>query len=86
MPNTCASGVLSTPTVGPMTCQTTVTFTPPSAGVKPGSLNTPAGPDVALTGAGVAGPTPPPAQTKKKCPKGKKLKKGKCVKKKKKKK
>ena len=71
-PNTCATGTLFTPTVGSMSCQTTVTFTPASAGVKPGSLDTASGPDIALTGTGVAGPAPTPAKKKKKCKKKKK--------------
>jgi len=48
---------------------TTVVFTPPSEGPKSGTLDT-TGPDVALSGIGVALPTPtaPPAG-KKKCKK-----------------
>ena len=79
LPNTCLAGVLVTPTFpSSAPCSTTVTFTPTSAGAKSGSLNLPSGPDVALTGTGVAPPVV--------CKKGQKLKNGKCVKKKKKRK
>jgi hypothetical protein len=68
--------VLATPNfLGSNVCVTQVTFTPTSAGTKTGSLDTPSGPDVALTGIGVAtgkktpGATTPGQTTTKKCKK-----------------
>jgi hypothetical protein len=88
-PNTCAAQVLVTPSGGAAACTSTVVFTPTSAGAKTGSLTTPSGPDIALSGTGVAPAAPTAggvAGKAKKCKKGQKLKKGKCVKKRKKKK
>ncbi len=71
-PNTCASSVLVTPlgTSPPATCVVTVNFTPGSAGLKSGSVTLPTGPDIALSGTGVA--PPQPAGKAKKCKKKKK--------------
>ena len=96
-PNDCNGGTLSTPDVFDPTdfCSTTVTFSPATAGAKAGSLTLPSGPDISLSGTGVANETtvmtPPTTSPPKKCKKGFKKKKKvkgkvKCVKKKKKKK
>jgi hypothetical protein len=88
--NTCAAGSLTTlffPSEA--SCTTQVTFTPTAAGAATGSLNTPTGPDIALSGTGLGGatnPTTPATPPGKKCKK-KKGKKGaaaakKCKKKK----
>jgi hypothetical protein len=88
-PNTCASGNLMTFTFpGSATCTSTVAFTPASAGPKTGTLVLPDGPDVALSGAGVAIPDPGVPGKGKKCKKRKKrsaaaAKKKKCKKRKK---
>ena len=53
-PNTCVTGLLTTIQVLDLsTCQSTVTFTPASAGAKSGSLNLPSGPDIPLSGTAV---------------------------------
>jgi hypothetical protein len=75
--NSCVAQVLVTPVFGvPASCVTQITFTPTSAGTKTGSLDTPSGPDVALSGSGVATgkggqgtTTPGQTQTGKKCKK-----------------
>ena len=82
--NTCTTVFLMTVLFpGPVSCTSTVSFTPPGAGAFTGSLNTsePGAPDVALSGTGAspAAPTVPTAQTpaaggvpaKKKCKKKK---------------
>ncbi len=76
------------------TCTIMVRFTPLASGPRTGTLSTggPGDPTAALSGSGprippapvVVTTTPPPAG-KKKCKKGRKLRKGKCVKKKRKK-
>jgi hypothetical protein len=88
-PNSCSTGFLSTfifPSSA--TCTSTVTFTPMSGGAKTGTLATPTGPDVSLSGTGVAtqAASPAPVGAKKKCKKAKRkasaTKKKKCKKRK----
>jgi hypothetical protein len=75
-PNTCSSGFLQTTFfVTPATCETTVVFSPVAATAHTGLLATPNGPDIALSGTGVAPASTPPAPTKR-CKKQKKGKKG----------
>ena len=72
-PNSCSTGFLSTPIFGSfISCQTTVTFTPAAAGLASGSLSTPVGPDITLTGTGLAAPATDAPAKKKKCKKKKK--------------
>jgi hypothetical protein len=59
-PNTCSTGILSATFVGSMaTCTSTVIFAPTATGAHTGSLTTPTGPDIALSGTGVAAPASP---------------------------
>jgi hypothetical protein len=59
-PNTCAPGFLTVTTFpGTANCMSTVTFTPIGPGAHTGSLTTPTGPDIALSGTGVAAPASP---------------------------
>jgi hypothetical protein len=57
-PNTCSIGTLVTLTFpSQMSCQTAVSFTPSTPGLKTGTLNT-SGPDISLSGTGVSPTTP----------------------------